>query len=328
MESKLKTLAIYQDSAKEYGQPSSLMPLSEVQHEHQYELNDFNLFVAHFNTIPNRIFEHGISIAKAYKWLLENCKTDIKDVHYTKRYIHTFNRNDLHTVHLFLYDDLMICIQFDMDGLQFYFRNTDVEIVEELILKLKQFKAIKQRKCHRILLLRESGHDSYIAQAFKLARVKIDLKRSYNDDLLMVHNSLLKSLSKTGNSGVVLLYGIRGTGKTNYSRYLVSLVKKDVLFLSSAMVAQIDPIKLLGLIINHPNTILVIDDAESLLRDGDFEINSPLSTILNLTDDFVADILNLQIICIFNEDISNLDNTLLQMGRLIASYHFQPLDTN
>ena len=54
--------------------------------------------------------------------------------------------------------------------------------------------------------------------------------------------------------------------------------------------------------------------------------NSPVSTLLNLSDGLLSDCLNIQIICSFNTDISKVDSALLRKGRLIAKYEFKELE--
>ena len=49
-------------------------------------LNEFTLFLAHFNSIPNFIHEIDIDCKKANAWFLETYKEDIKDLYFDKRY--------------------------------------------------------------------------------------------------------------------------------------------------------------------------------------------------------------------------------------------------
>ncbi|MDZ7848138.1 MAG: hypothetical protein U5L96_16060 [Owenweeksia sp.] len=53
---------------------------------------------------------------------------------------------------------------------------------------------------------------------------------------------------------------------------------------------------------------------------------SPVSTLLNISDGLLSDCLNIQIICSFNTDISKIDQALIRKGRLIAKYEFRELE--
>ena len=83
---------------------------------------------------------------------------------------------------------------------------------------------------------------------------------------------------------------------------------------------------LMSLLIDKPNSIFVIEDAENIVVDRERNGYSPVSALLNLSDGLLADCLNIQIICSFNTDISKVDSALLRKGRLIAQYEFKELE--
>jgi hypothetical protein len=83
---------------------------------------------------------------------------------------------------------------------------------------------------------------------------------------------------------------------------------------------------LLSILIENPNSIFVIEDAENIVVDREQQGNSPVSTLLNISDGLLADCLNIQIICSFNTDISKIDAALMRKGRLIAKYEFKELE--
>jgi ATP-dependent 26S proteasome regulatory subunit len=50
--------------------------------------------------------------------------------------------------------------------------------------------------------------------------------------------------------------------------------------------------------------------------------SNAVSNLLNLTDGFLADFLNLKIICTFNTDLNNIDEALLREGRMKGMHEF------
>src|SRR5690606_36422641 len=84
---------------------------------------------------------------------------------------------------------------------------------------------------------------------------------------------------------------------------------------------------LLSVLIDNPNSIFVIEDAENIISSREQNVNSPVSALLNLSDGLLSDCLNIQIICSFNTDLSKIDSALLRKGRLIAQYEFKELET-
>jgi ATP-dependent 26S proteasome regulatory subunit len=77
--------------------------------------------------------------------------------------------------------------------------------------------------------------------------------------------------------------------------------------------------------VDHPDSILVIEDAENVIRDRMSEENLSVANLLNISDGLLSDCLNLQVICTFNTNISRIDKALLRKGRIIAKYEFKPL---
>lgn len=87
MESKATNLNSLQAKAVELEKTSSMMALGEVFNERKGSyLNEFTLFLAHFNAIPNFINEINIDCKKASKRFGDNYKGEIRDFHFFKRY--------------------------------------------------------------------------------------------------------------------------------------------------------------------------------------------------------------------------------------------------
>jgi hypothetical protein len=82
---------------------------------------------------------------------------------------------------------------------------------------------------------------------------------------------------------------------------------------------------LISVLIDNPNSIFVIEDAENIVVDREQDGHSPVTALLNISDGLLSDCLNIQIICSFNTDISKVDSALMRKGRLIAKYEFKEL---
>ncbi|MFN4811921.1 MAG: AAA family ATPase [Bacteroidota bacterium] len=289
-------------------------------------LNDYTMFVAHFNKIPNCIQEEYMDCRKAHKWFSEQYKSEIKDLYFCKRPIGKSKKSELDDIFYFLYDDLMVNFDTNCSIVRFLFRKTALLKVEELQTEFLKFKKKKKKHIPEISLLVNSMA-GITTENLKILKPKLNLEDNYNDDFKDIHRAILKRLSRNNDKGLILLHGKPGTGKTSYIRYLVASLKKDVIFLPPNMASAITNPNLISVLISNPNSIFVIEDAENIVVDREKNGNSPVSALLNISDGLLADCLNIQIICSFNTDISKIDSALMRKGRLIAKYEFKELET-
>jgi hypothetical protein len=154
----------------------------------------------------------------------------------------------------------------------------------------------------------------------------VSIQELYNDDFTEIDSIIVDAIARKG-SGMVLLHGEPGTGKTTYIKHLISKFKdREFIFVQNDFVKDLLKPNFISFLLNNKNSILIIEDAEKVVASRDnFNEDSVVSTILQLTDGLFSDFLNIKIICTFNTDIDRIDKALLRKGRMIAKYHFRPL---
>lgn len=316
------------DSPFDVTKTSAKMNISEVFREKRSSyLNEFTLFMAHFNAIPNYINEIDIDCTRAIKWFNDAYKSEIIDLYYNKVYYNRKKKAEIDDMFFLLYDDLLVDFDSNQSTVRFLFRKTEISKIEKIIVAVQKFKIKKQRNKPEISLLVNSMMGIEVTP-FKVTKPKLNIEDNYNDDFKDIHKIILKRLSKMNDKGLVLLHGKPGTGKTSYIRFLIRSLKKDVVFLPPNMASAITDPSLISILIEHPNTVFVIEDAENIIIDREKEGVSPVSALLNISDGLLADCLNVQVICSFNTDTSKIDSALLRKGRLIAKYEFKELEVN
>ena len=89
-------------------------------------LNEFSLFLAYFNAIPNFILEPTINCKKANKWFVENYRDEIKDFYFDKRYLDKSKSAEYDDIFYILYDDLIVYFDTNNSTVKCLFRNTDI----------------------------------------------------------------------------------------------------------------------------------------------------------------------------------------------------------
>jgi len=157
---------------------------------------------------------------------------------------------------------------------------------------------------------------------------QFDITQLYNDDFVVVDKNI-KSFIGEERSGLVILHGIQGSGKTTYIRHLINNSEKTFVYLPMEMASYLSDPELMTYITQHlKNSVFVIEDCEQLLQDrgsNPYQINAGLSNILNISDGLLGDSLCLKFICTFNNDIKKIDQALLRKGRLVEKYQFGKL---
>lgn len=290
-------------------------------------INEITLFMVHFNAIPNVIDLNNINCKKAMQWFIQNYSPIIKDVYFNKRTL-SGNKNAVYDDVLYLlHDDLIVYFDHNLSFVKLLFRNTDILVIEKMESALKKFIKKKDGQKPEISLIIQTQF-GLSTNNLTISKPLLKIVDNYNDDFNEIHHIISKQLTKKNGKGLVLLHGKPGTGKTSYLRYLITQVKKKVIFLPPNLAGTITNPTLMNLLMENPNSIFVIEDAENIVVDRERNGESPVSALLNITDGLLSDCMNIQIICSFNTDLSKVDNALMRKGRLIAKYEFKELATN
>jgi hypothetical protein len=158
----------------------------------------------------------------------------------------------------------------------------------------------------------------------KLPQKKMDLELNYGKEASAKFERVAESIS--GNKGgLVLFSGDPGTGKSTFIKYLTTKTTRKVIYLSSGAAEQLTSPDFLSFIMGYRNCILLLEDAEKVLRSRESQDNEAISNVLNITDGILGDCLNIMVIATFNIDRERIDSALVRKGRLVIEHHFTAL---
>lgn len=171
------------------------------------------------------------------------------------------------------------------------------------------------------------GAGQFYTEDININHFEVDVPKLYNDDFLPIHDIIEDALA-VDSSGLILLHGPPGTGKTSYIKSLLSTHgKRNFIYIPNDLVNELLQPDFISFLLTSRNSILVIEDAEKVITSREQNPgNSVVSTILQLTDGLFSDFLNIKVICTFNTSIDKIDKALLRKGRMIAFYEFKALE--
>ncbi|OQP50795.1 AAA family ATPase [Niastella yeongjuensis] len=280
------------------------------------------LYMYHFNRLPSVNFISRVDGEKLFNVIKEKYGSQIKHIHQRHWYKKSCKRYEFDRTVLVFEGNRMVEVA--NDYCEIMHDGSCPEWVITITELAGQCKERQRRQPFEINLIVQ-GSDGLELKAMETKRTKLDIDLFYEDDFRETDEVIRQRLNKKNDKGIVLLHGLPGTGKTTYLRYLIGKVKKRVLFLSPGIACNLMDPNFIDLLVNNPNTVVVIEDAENIIMDRRYNSSSSVSNLLNISDGLLADFLNVQLICTFNNSLTMVDSALMRKGRLIAKYEFGKL---
>ena len=196
--------------------------------------------------------------------------------------------------------------------------------IQELVNMLEEFVTNKALKEIGLIVKDEFG---LTLKDFELtAGEGFSIEENYNEDFIEVDKKIIQHLTTKNKKGLILLHGEPGTGKTTYIKNLADKIEKQIIFVPPMMTSAIADPGFIPFLMKYPDSILIIEDAETAIRDRNTSGNAnSVSNILNLTDGILGECLKIQIVATFTTERTQIDKALLRKGRLVTDYKFENL---
>lgn len=270
------------------------------------------LFVSLWKTVPNTFLTvpDGLSSSEVRNKLneldIEKTYDNIKKNCICFEYVHKFTR--------ILISDYWIYA----DGV---IRTVDKEIPKEILNNLVFEET--ERAIDNFIFVSINGKGNFVRKKLPVKEVNIDFSINYNSDF---PKDKIQEIIERDESGLLLLYGAAGTGKTSSIRYFIK-ENPDINFywLDSSMFRMINSTSFMEFLLDCQNSVFILEDCESVLKSRDSDYNDLITPILNISDGILGDSLHLKFICTFNTSLLNIDKALLRKGRLSLKYEYKLL---
>lgn len=285
-------------------------------------LNSKSLYLYHFGGLPSVHFMDGLDGEKAYSAFKTAFADLIQSEHQYRWYDKKRKRFRFDETFFIMTNNCVVELK---DYCEILHDGNSMGFLKSCTELMQRFKEKKKRAPLEINLIVEGSYGLDL-KAMEIKKTRLDLDLFYNNDFKEVDAVIQKRLNQKRDKGIVLLHGLPGTGKTTYLRYLIGRLKKRVLFLSPNTACNLMNPDFIELLIDNPNTVVIIEDAENIIMDRRTNSSSSVSNLLNISDGLLADFLNVQLICTFNSPLTLVDSALMRKGRLIAKYEFGKLD--
>ena len=238
--------------------------------------------------------------------------------------------NYLNTSISFIIDNYKAIVTIDEDGVSVmhdFMGSIDVkQIAQEIVDKFPRKENEKSEKPHINLVTVTS--DGYKSVEAEINNIDVDIDSNYNDDFKDAHKAIDDFISsEERHSGLILLSGKPGTGKTYYIRHLVATHNNIKFFTIPASVAvNLGSPEFVEFLMRNKNSVFILEDCDQVIKSREDEtfVNA-VSNILNMTDGLMGDILNIKLICTFNMKSTDIDKALLRKGRCHYKYEFKAL---
>ncbi len=209
----------------------------------------------------------------------------------------------------------------------YYSSNGDKNYENEKIIKklkgtIKRKDDSNQREVNFIFF----ENNRYSLKPFNVDNSPINLELNYGSSIINFHEKVVNDLNSK-KKGLIFLYGEPGGGKTFYIRNLTSIINKKFIYIPPNLVESVSSPAFLSFLMQHQNSILIIEEGENIIKSRDVSDYSSQSVhnLLSISDGLLGDLLNIKIIITFNSKKSKIDPALMREGRLIAEHEFKEL---
>ncbi|MGV3757822.1 MAG: AAA family ATPase [Verrucomicrobiota bacterium] len=229
------------------------------------------------------------------------------------------------------------------EGQFLYFRGStitaisdDLDLTQQLIERVSLEHALVVEK-PRFFLIQES-FSMTVREVFlgkPCVNGEEDMALHYGEDIVPWDRKVKEHLAED-RSGLMILRGAPGTGKTSYIRHLIHSQLKTHRFyylpvtLHHALSAPcfVDFWAKQNKLSRKHRKVVILEDADELLMSRSSAARTGIANLLNTADGLLGEFLEIQLICTINCPENSLDPAVMRSGRLTAYREFKRLEAD
>ena len=210
----------------------------------------------------------------------------------------------------------------------YYSSSEDADEVNEIIKSVSEYQVIDDSEDGHNLNVVSLSNNSIELEEIKYDDIDIDNIEEYYSKQTFKDLSKWLKKSKKQQSGLSILYGKRGTGKSSAIKYLATKLDSNLIFVPNNLVdLTINSSDFSKFLRKHENPILILDDCEMIFNEFFTKSNIIVNNLIQLVDGLLSN--KLSIITIFNvEDKSEIDHNLIECNNLIDIVEFTDLSNS
>jgi hypothetical protein len=209
--------------------------------------------------------------------------------------------------------------------------------IEEIYAKYKEEDKKEEASFQ---MIRAHGGGSYSSEEVKLKRSypknDEELVLHYGEDFIPYRDEFFRYFKET-KSGIHILLGDPGVGKTSFIRYAIGQAEENhkFYFIPPQFYGDLGSTQLLDFLRSEQENqdpteddgklFLILEDSEKLLLPRSDGNSFSVSELLNISDGLLGEGLDMHFICTINCKLDKLDAAVIRPGRLLTSKTFDPL---
>ena len=185
----------------------------------------------------------------------------------------------------------------------------------------------KEMQKDNLFLIAHSGKGFHLNVGKIKPQENFSVEKHYNDDFVEANRKIEEFVSND-KSGLCILHGLKGSGKSTYIRNLISEnTEKKFVYLPPNLINMFGSPEFSSFLFTLSDSIIIMEDCEVALKSREEETgnSSAVSILLNMCDGLMSDLFNIKFICTFNTELDNIDDALIRKGRLHSKYMFKEL---